>query len=125
LTLSAASSPCFCWSWASSPAAACARVGPFGPRLLLIGLGFPPLLAILGALTGLALGLSVGGIAILATLAASASYIAAPTAMRMAVPEANAALSITASLGISFPFNVILGIPIYLRLAQWLGGAAP
>jgi hypothetical protein len=101
------------------------EIGPFGPRLLLIGLAFPPLLAVLGALTGLALGLSVGGIAILATLAASASYIAAPTAMRMAVPEANAALSITASLGISFPFNVILGIPLYLKLAQWLGGAAP
>lgn len=99
------------------------EIGPFGPRLLLIGLGFPPLLAVLGALVGLALGLSVGGIAVLATLAASASYIAAPTAMRMAVPEANAALSIAASLGISFPFNLILGIPLYLKLAQWLGDA--
>jgi hypothetical protein len=99
------------------------EIGPFGPRLLLLGLGFPPLLAVLGALTGVALGLSVGGIAILATLAASASYIAAPTAMRMAVPEANAALSITAALGISFPFNVIVGIPLYLKLAHWLGGA--
>jgi len=98
------------------------EIGPFGPRLLLIGLGFPPLLAVLGAMTGLALGLSIGGIAVFATLAASASYIAAPTAMRMAVPEANAALSITASLGISFPFNVIVGIPLYLKLAQWLGG---
>ncbi|WP_206208957.1 sodium-dependent bicarbonate transport family permease, partial [Vogesella mureinivorans] len=74
------------------------------------------------AMTGQALGLSIGGIAVFATLAASASYIAAPTAMRMAVPEANAALSITASLGISFPFNVIVGIPLYLKLAQWLGG---
>ena len=99
------------------------EIGPFGPRLLLLGLDFPPLLAVLGALTGVALGLSVGGIAILATLAASASYIAAPTAMRMAVPEANAALSITAALGISFPFNVIVGIPLYLKLAHWLGGA--
>lgn len=98
------------------------EIGPFGPRLLLIGLGFPPLLALLGAMTGQALGLSIGGIAVFATLAASASYIAAPTAMRMAVPEANAALSITASLGISFPFNVIVGIPLYLKLAQWLGG---
>lgn len=99
------------------------EIGPFGPRLLLIGLGLPPLLSVLGALTGLALGLSIGGIAILATLAASASYIAAPTAMRMAVPEANAALSITAALGISFPFNVLLGIPLYIHMAQWLGGA--
>lgn len=98
------------------------EIGPFGPRLLLVGLGLPPLLSVLGALTGLLLGLSTGGIAILATLAASASYIAAPTAMRMAVPEANAALSITAALGISFPFNVLLGIPLYIHMAQWLGG---
>jgi hypothetical protein len=70
-----------------------------------------------------ALDLSVGGTAILATLAASASYIAAPTAMRMAVPEANAALSITAALGITFPFNIVLGVPLYLKLAQWLHGA--
>ncbi|WP_395788039.1 sodium-dependent bicarbonate transport family permease [Aquimonas sp.] len=98
------------------------EIGPFGPRLLLIGLCFPPVLAVAGAALGVALDLSVGGVALLATLAASASYIAAPTAMRMAVPEANAALSIAASLGISFPFNVIIGIPLYLKLAQWMGG---
>jgi hypothetical protein len=71
---------------------------------------------------GVALGLSTGGVALLATLAASASYIAAPTAMRIAVPEANAALSITAALGVTFPFNLIVGIPLYLRLAQELTG---
>jgi len=75
---------------------------------------------VVGAFTGLALGLSTGGIALLATLAASASYIAAPTAMRIAVPEANAALSITAALGISFPFNIVIGIPLYINLAQRL-----
>ena len=57
---------------------------------------------------------------LLATLAASASYIAAPTAMRIAVPEANAALSITAALGITFPFNIVIGIPLYIALAQRL-----
>ena len=98
------------------------EIGPFGPRLLLIGLCFPPVLACTGAALGVALDLSTGGVALLATLAASASYIAAPTAMRMAVPEANAALSIAASLGISFPFNLIIGIPLYLKLAQWLAG---
>jgi len=56
----------------------------------------------------------------MAALAASASYIAAPTAMRIAVPQANAALSITAALGVTFPFNVLLGIPLYLKLAQYL-----
>ncbi len=92
----------------------------YGMRLVGFALLIPPLLAVAGALTGLALGLSTGGIAIFATLAASASYIAAPTAMRMAVPEANAALSITAALGITFPFNIVLGVPLYLELARWL-----
>ena len=88
-----------------------------------VGLVLFALMAPMGlAVAGLGLGLSVGGTALLATLAASASYIAAPTAMRMAVPEANAALSITAALGITFPFNIVLGIPIYLKLAQWLHG---
>ena len=62
-------------------------------------------------------GLAAGGIFVLATLAASASYIAAPTAMRAAVPEANPALSLTASLAVTFPFDVLVGIPIYHRLA--------
>ncbi len=96
------------------------EVKRFGPAVLVIGLGAPPLLALAGAATGLALGLSTGGVALMATLAASASYIAAPTAMRIAVPEANAALSITAALGISFPFNIVIGIPIYIELAQRL-----
>ncbi len=94
------------------------EVRRFGAAVLLIGLGAPPLLGLLGASVGWALGLSTGGVALLATLSASASYIAAPTAMRIAVPEANAALSITASLGISFPFNIVLGIPLYIALAQ-------
>ena len=74
----------------------------------------------LGLATGLLLGLSVGGVTLLATLYASASYIAAPAAMRLAVPEANPALSIGAALGITFPFNLIVGIPLYHRLAQTL-----
>lgn len=76
--------------------------------------------AALGLATGLLLGLSVGGTTLLATLYASASYIAAPAAMRLALPEANPALSIGASLGITFPFNLIVGIPLYHRLAQAL-----
>jgi hypothetical protein len=97
-----------------------AEVRRFGPAVLVIGLGAPPLLALAGAATGWALGLSTGGVALLATLAASASYIAAPTAMRIAVPQANAALSITAALGITFPFNIVVGIPMYIELARWL-----
>jgi uncharacterized protein len=90
----------------------------YGLRLLAVGLVVPLLLGLLGALMGKLLGLSVGGIAIMATLAASASYIAAPTAMRMAVPQGNAGLSITAALGITFPFNIVIGVPLYAALAQ-------
>ena len=99
-----------------------AEVKRFGWQVVVIGVAVPLLLSLLGLLLGLMLGLSVGGVAIMATLAASASYIAAPTAMRIAVPEANAGLSITISLGIVFPFNVIFGIPIYIWLAQRVAG---
>jgi hypothetical protein len=62
----------------------------------------------------------------LAVLAASASYIAVPAAMRISVPEANPTLSLTASLGITFPFNILFGIPLYHALAerihQYVGG---
>lgn len=92
----------------------------YGIKLIAFALLAPMALAVMGALGGKALGLSTGGIAIMAALVASASYIAAPTAMRIAVPQANAALSITAALGITFPFNVLLGIPIYLKLAQYI-----
>ena len=91
-----------------------------GPRLVVFALLFPLFGALVGALLGSALGLSVGGVTVLATLAASGSYIAVPAAMRLALPEANPALSLTASLGITFPFNILVGIPLYLSLAQWL-----
>jgi uncharacterized protein len=100
-----------------------ARLGElrrYGLGLVAFAVIAPLALAVLGALGGKLLGLSTGGVAIMAALAASASYIAAPTAMRIAVPQANAALSITAALGITFPFNVIVGIPLYLKLAQAL-----
>jgi hypothetical protein len=96
------------------------EVRRFGAAVLVTGLAVPPVLALAGALLGVALGLTTGGVALLATLAASASYIAAPTAMRIAVPEANAALSITSALGVTFPFNIVVGIPLYIRLAEAL-----
>ncbi len=92
----------------------------YGARVILIGVMVPPVLAILGLSLGFLLGLSVGGIAVLATLAASASYIAAPTAMRIAVPEGNAGLSITIALGVAFPFNIVLGIPLYIAAAGYI-----
>jgi hypothetical protein len=97
-----------------------AELRRFGARLLVLGVGLPPLLAAAGAAVGLMLDLSGGGIALLATLAGSASYIAAPTAMRIALPEGNHALAITASLAVTFPFNVVVGIPLYTALAGTL-----
>ena len=92
--------------------------------LFLVGFGIamPLLSSVLGAGLGWAIGLSAGGTALLATLAASASYIAAPAAMRIAVPEANPALSITAALAVTFPFNILVGIPLYVKLADLLHG---
>ncbi|MDM8350617.1 sodium-dependent bicarbonate transport family permease [Pseudomonas sp. sp1636] len=92
----------------------------FGLRLLGFALLMPLLGALIGALLARLMGLSLGGTAVLATLAASASYIAVPAAMRLALPEANSSLSLTASLGISFPFNILIGIPLYLALAEQL-----
>lgn len=96
-----------------------------GLFLVAFGVGMPLLSGMVGALLGAALGLTVGGTAVLATLAASASYIAVPAAMRISVPEAKPTLSLAASLGVTFPFNVVFGIPIYLFYAEqvhaWFG----
>ena len=96
-----------------------ARTGPF---LVAFGTLMPVLFAAIGMSVGKAIGLSAGGAMLLATLAASASYIAAPAAIRIAVPEANPSLSLAASLGVTFPFNVLLGIPLYQRMAERLYG---
>ncbi|MDO8891337.1 MAG: sodium-dependent bicarbonate transport family permease [Sulfurimicrobium sp.] len=89
----------------------------YGPVLVGFAIVMPLLSAVLGTALGWMLGLSVGGTLLLSTLYASASYIAAPAAMRIAVPEANPALSIGASLGVTFPFNIFIGIPIYYWMA--------
>lgn len=94
-----------------------------GAFLIGFGLLVPPLFGVIGAACGWLMGLSHGGIALMATLAASASYIAAPAAMRMAIPEANPALSIAVVLGVTFPFNLLAGIPLYERLAARIAGA--
>ena len=91
-----------------------------GLFLTAFGVLMPLFSSFIGSFIGILLGLSVGGIGMLATLAASASYIAVPAAMRISVPEANPTLSLTASLGITFSFNVIFGIPMYLTLAEFL-----
>lgn len=96
-----------------------------GVFLVVFGLFMPLLSALLGLACGVLLELSVGGVTLLATLAASASYIAVPAAMRLAVPEANPTLSLGAVLGVTFPFNILAGIPLYHWLATQLAGANP
>jgi uncharacterized protein len=93
------------------------RAGVF---LIAFGIIVPVIFSVIGATLGKTIGLSLGGATLLSILAASASYIAAPAAIRIAIPEANPALSIGAALGITFPFNLTFGIPLYLQIAQRL-----
>lgn len=94
----------------------------YGLFLIVFGVVMPIFGAMLGCGLGYVMGLSLGGATLLAVLAGSASYIAVPAAMRVSVPEANPAVSLAASLGVTFPFNVTLGIPLYLHMAKWLYG---
>lgn len=90
--------------------------------LVMFGILMPITGALIGVLTGLLLGLSTGGVFLFMVLAASASYIAVPAAMRVAVPEADPSVYLTLSLGITFPFNLTLGLPLYLGIARALTG---
>ncbi|UUP18694.1 sodium-dependent bicarbonate transport family permease [Nitratireductor thuwali] len=91
--------------------------GVLTPGVVAFGILMPLVGAALGLAAGLGLGVSLGGVVLFMVLGASASYIAVPAAMRVALPEANPALSLTLSLGITFPFNLTLGIPLYMMLA--------
>lgn len=95
-------------------------------KLVLFGFYMPLTGSLIGMACGWALGLSLGGATLFAVLAGSASYIAVPAAMRSALPEADASQYVTLSLGITFPFNIILGIPLYYTLTSyWLNQARP
>lgn len=93
------------WKYLSLPVTSFAVVMP------LIG-------ATIAAAMAVMLGLSIGSTAVLITLAASASYIAVPAAMRLALPAANPAIALTLSLGVTFPFNLLVGIPLYIAVAK-------
>lgn len=86
------------------------------------GIIMPVVGAAIGIVAGVVLGLSLGGVLLLAVLSASASYIAVPAAMRVALPEADPAIYLTLSLGITFPFNLVIGIPLYLAATQFVVG---
>lgn len=91
-----------------------------GPRLLLFGVCFPIFNGLLGVTLGTLVGLSPGGCFVLGAITASASYIDAPAAVRAALPQANPSIYLTSSLGITFPFNLLIGLPLYFQFAQWL-----
>ena len=96
------------------------EVKKHGVKLLLFGLMVPLLLGAIGTLTGSLAGLSLGGTTLMGVLAGSASYIAAPAALKTSVPEANPSIYLGLALGVTFPFNLIFGIPIYFEMAKWL-----
>ncbi len=91
-----------------------------GGFLVAFGILMPLLHGFLGIWLGDFVGLSLGGSMVLGVLSASASYIAAPAAVRIALPQANPSYYLTAAIGITFPFNLIAGLPIYYQWAVWL-----
>lgn len=92
-----------------------------GWQLVAFALIAPLVLGLAGVAAGTAAGLGVGGAAVLGAMTASASYIAAPAAVRVSLPDANPGLYVTASLALTFPLNLTIGILIYLEVASWLG----
>ncbi|MEP6389464.1 MAG: sodium-dependent bicarbonate transport family permease [Halioglobus sp.] len=91
----------------------CVFLSAFGILMLLVG-------KISGGGLAALLGFSIGGIMLLAMMGSSASYIAVPAAMKTALPGANHGIASAASLAVMFPFNVLVGIPLYLAISQWL-----
>ncbi|MGA4577644.1 sodium-dependent bicarbonate transport family permease [Limisphaera sp. VF-2] len=96
-----------------------------GLWLIAFGLVMPMVHGAVGVVAGHFAGLSPGGAFLMGVLAASASYIAAPAAMRLSLPQANPTLYLTAVLAVTFPFNVTLGLPLYYQLARWWLGGLP
>ena len=82
----------------------------------------PTINGIIGVLVSTALGLSLGGAVMFGLLLASASFIAAPAVLRHAIPQANPSLYITSALGITFPYNIIVLLPIMFTISTWVHG---
>ena len=95
-------------------------LGAYASSLLALNAGLSPWIGILCAAV---IGMSQGDALLFAGLCASASYIAVPAAMRMSVPEANPSLYISMALALTFPFNIVVGIPIYFEIIKKLWGA--
>jgi uncharacterized protein len=96
-----------------------AAVGRFMTVFALVS---PLVWGLIGITLGWSTGLSLGGAFVLGAVCASSSYIDAPAACRAALPEANPGIYLTASLGVTFPFNLLIGLPLYYQFARWLYG---
>jgi hypothetical protein len=97
------------------------EVKTVGLKLGIFAVLFPIVGGLIGVGAASAIGLSIGGATVLGVLCASASYIAAPAAVSIALPQANLSVALSASVGITFPFNLIVGIPLYYKFAQLFG----
>ncbi|WP_243385302.1 sodium-dependent bicarbonate transport family permease [Bacillus kexueae] len=95
------------------------EVKKHGIKLIAFGMIAPLIFGTLGVTVGYFAGLSLGGMTLMGVLAGSASYIAAPAALKTSVPEANPSIYLGLSLGVTFPFNLIIGIPIYYEIAKF------
>ena len=96
-----------------------AQVGVFMTGFAIVS---PLIWGAVGVTLGWGIGLSLGGAFVLGAVSASASFIDAPAACRAALPQANPGIYLTASLGVTLPFNLVAGIPIYYEYARWLYG---
>jgi hypothetical protein len=90
-------------------------------RLVSLAIFIPLLNGAIGTIVGTLVGLDVASAATLGILAASASYIAVPAAMRLALPKADPGIYLSMSLGVTFPFNIIFGISIFAAFAKVIG----
>lgn len=90
-------------------------------RILALAIVIPVINGVLGVVIGIGCGLSQQGSAVLGAMAASASYIAAPAVVKSAIPQANPGTYLGASIGITFPFNLVIGIPLYFEMAKFMG----
>lgn len=97
------------------------QISHVGFTIAIFAIFFPVIAGVLGVISGTFVGLSVGGATVLGVLCASASYIAAPAAVTLALPKANSSTALISSIGVTFPFNLIIGIPLILEIAKWIG----
>ena len=96
-----------------------------GWRLIVAGCLLPLVHGAVGTAGAVAAGMSPGGAAVFGAMVGSASYIAAPAAVRIALPQASPGIYLTLALGVTFPFNLSVGIPVFLKLAQSLTVTGP